>query len=140
MNIDTSLNSIFNLTPPIEGEFISNIRTTDTNIPEDKSLTSDCDQVRSNLYKLLEISQDALEESLEIAKQSEAPRAFEVVSNMIKQISDVNMQILDIHAKKQKLIIPEKEINTTTNITNNSVFCGTSKDLNEMINKLTKGT
>lgn len=138
MNIDTNLNSIFNLSSPIEGEFISNIRTI-TSAPEDNSLTSDCDQVRANLYKLLEISQDALEESLEIAKQSEAPRAFEVVSNMIKQISDVNMQILDIHAKKQKLVAPEKET-TTTNITNNAVFCGTSKDLNEMINKLTKGS
>lgn len=137
MNIDTNLNSIFNIAAPIEGEFISSIRS--INIPEDNSLSGDCDQVRTNLYKLLEISQDALEESLEIAKQSEAPRAFEVVSNMIKQISDVNMQILDIHTKKQKLSAPEKET-TTTNITNNAVFCGTSKDLNEMINKLTKGS
>lgn len=134
MNIDTKLNGIFNLSPALEGEFTSDMIKVE--IPKGETLEYDSATIRNNLYELLVIGKDALESSLEIAKQSEAPRAFEVVSNMIKQLADVNMQIMDIHNKKQRLSKDDKEI--VTNVTNNAIFCGTSKDLNEMINKLTK--
>jgi hypothetical protein len=131
-NIDKTLNNLFNL-PVIEGEFMTENQTI---IPINNSLESDCDNTRDNLYQLLQTGQDALESALEIAKDSENPRAFEVVGNLIKQLSDINHQIIDIHAKRQKLEPKEGMTNITNN---NAIFCGSTAELNTMITKLTKG-
>ena len=70
--------------------------------------------------------------------QSEHPRAFEVVGNLIKQLADVNQQLMDIHQQKQKLDEPSKaEKSKVTN--NNAIFVGSTAELNKMIKNMTKG-
>jgi hypothetical protein len=86
----------------------------------------------------LDAGQEALESALEIAKQSEHPRAFEVVGNLIKQLADINHQLLDVHTKKQRLGAKEPE-QKATNVTNNSIFVGSTSELSKLIDKMNKG-
>jgi len=134
MNIDDKLNEVFNL-EPVDGDFISKRGV--VLVPTDNAVENDCDYSRNNLYGLLQSGQDALESALEIAKQSENPRAFEVVGNLIKQLADINHQLLDVHIKKQRMTT--KEVDKATSITNNSIFVGSTTELNKFINNMNKG-
>ena len=68
---------------------------------------------------------------LEVAKESEHPRAFEVLGNMIKQISDVNDKLLDVNIKMQKAK-SQDEVKQLENTTNN-LFVGTTTELQRML-------
>lgn len=136
MNIDDKMNDIFDL-KPIQGELIT--KNNEVIVPKDEAIEYDCDKTRNNLHSLLQSGQDALNYAIDIAKDSENPRAFEVVGNLMKNLADINHQLLDIHIKKQKMSTKEQE-KVAGNITqNNTVFVGTSSDLNKMIEKMTKG-
>jgi|688.fasta_scaffold00052_3 hypothetical protein len=135
MNIDKKLNDVFDLTP-MDGDLIT--RQGIVVPPKDNAVNYDCEQTRGNLYGLLQSGQDALDAALEIAKQSEHPRAFEVVGNLIKQLADINHQLLDVHTKKQKLVTKEPE-QKATNVTNNSIFVGSTAELSKLIDKMNKG-
>ena len=75
----------------------------------------------------------ALEGALNIALLTENPKAFEVVGSLMKQLADINHQILDVNVKKNKT---NKEDNPQVTVNNNSLFVGTTKDLNNIINGL----
>ena len=81
--------------------------------------------------------QEALNAALEVAKQSEHPRAFEVVGNLMKQLADVNQQLMDLHQQKAKLDAPSKE--GGAKVTNNAIFVGSTSELNKLIQNMTKG-
>lgn len=112
-------------------------------VPETNSLDEkvdyDYEQTRNNLHGLLAQGQEALLYALEIAKQSEHPRAFEVVGNLVKQLADVNHQLLDLSEKKQKLSNKDKKEETATSVTNNAIFVGSTAELNNMLKNLNKG-
>jgi len=65
----------------------------------------DYNYARENYYNLIERNQDAVEEMLEIAKQSEHPRAFEVVGQLIKSGLDANKELMTLHKTKKELSI-----------------------------------
>ena len=136
MNTDEILSEVFDIAPMQKTELI----TKDGEIISDAKdkIESDYDVTRSNLRSLLTTGQDALVQALEVAKQSEHPRAFEVVGNLMKQLADVNQQLMDLHQQKQKLDAPAKgEANKVTN--NNAIFVGSTAELNKLIHKMNKG-
>ena len=90
----------------------------------------DYNYARENYYNLIERNQDAIEEMLEIAKQSEHPRAFEVVGQLIKSGLDANKELMGLHKTKKELSI-EKGGHTTT--VNNAVFVGSTADLQKLL-------
>ena len=90
----------------------------------------DYNYARENYYNLIERNQDAIEEMLEIAKQSEHPRAFEVVGQLIKSGLDANKELMSLHKTKKELSI-EKGGHTTT--VNNAVFVGSTADLQKLL-------
>jgi hypothetical protein len=92
----------------------------------------DYEKTRQNLHILLEQGQDALMCALEVAKSSEQPRAFEVVGALMKQLSDINHQLLDLSDKRQKMD-KKKEEPPPANVTNNAIFVGSTDALNKMI-------
>ena len=106
----------------------------------DKELIdADTNHVRSNMYSLLQQGQDALQYALELAKQSDSPRAFEVVGTLMKNLSDMNLQLLDTHEKKQKLSSKKTEEQGPQKVVNNSiVFQGSTKDLYHMLQNMKK--
>ena len=65
--------------------------------------TSDYEYSRETYYDLIEKGKDALEDMINVARESEHPRAFEVLSGMIKNISDVNDRLMDLNKKKKEL-------------------------------------
>ena len=72
-------------------------------MPEINGMEEDTDfkYTRENLYNLLERGQDAVEELLEIAKQSEHPRAFEVVGQLIGKLTETNKELMGLHKTKK---------------------------------------
>ena len=90
----------------------------------------DYNYARENYYNLIERNQDAIEEMLEIAKQSEHPRAFEVVGQLIKSGLDANKELMTLHKTKKELSIEKG--NSTTNV-NNAVFVGSTAELQKLL-------
>ena len=89
----------------------------------------DYNYARENYYNLIERNQDAVEEMLEIAKQSEHPRAFEVVGQLIKSGLDANKELMSLHKTKKELSI---ETNSGVNV-NNAVFVGSTAELQKLL-------
>lgn len=142
--IDNNLSQIFDMEPVKQGEVI--MASGEVVVPEstvqDEKIDYDYDKTRANLHSLLSQGQEALMHALEVAKSSEHPRAFEVVGNLVKQLSEVNAQLLDIHEKKQKLDgkTGKKDEVSTKNVTNNNaIFVGSTTELNKMIKKMNTG-
>ena len=135
------LNEIFDVAS-IEGEVIT--KAGEVIVPEsnsvDDNIDYDYEKSRANLHNLLNQGQEALIYALEVAKSSEHPRAYEVVGNLVKQLADVNHQLMDLSEKKQKLSKKQEENNTKpSSVTNNAIFVGSTNELKQMLHNLNKG-
>jgi len=137
MKIDDNLSEIFNMTPieKVTGELIV-AETGEIIESQDQKIESDYDKTRANLLDLLNKGQDALTTALAVAKQSEHPRAFEVVGNLMKQVADINSQLMDLHQQKQKIDEPKGGAKI---VTNNAIFVVSTSELNILIDKMNKG-
>ena len=137
MKINDSLSEVFDITPIAKTDVIVN----EVEVIDDKNnrIESDYDTTRTNLRSLLTTGQEALIQALEVAKQSEHPRAFEVVGNMMKQLADVNQQLMDLHQQKQKLDAPVSGGSKKEVTNNNVIFTGSTAELNKLIKNMSKG-
>jgi hypothetical protein len=91
-------------------------------------LKKDYEYTRGNLYSLIEKGQEAVDGILELAQQSDQPRAFEVAGQLIKHVGDVADKLVDLQKKVNDIENPKgstKEVNTT----NNTMFVGSTADL-----------
>jgi len=104
---------------------------------EEKKIKDDYEYSRDTYYELIEKGRESLELMIEVARESEHPRAFEVLSNMIKGIADVNDKLMDLN-KKNKDINQKDEPKQLGNTTNN-LFVGTTTDLQRLIQNETQG-
>jgi len=93
-------------------------------------IKNDYDYARENYYNLVENGNVALEDLIELAKQSEHPRAYEVVGQMIKTLGDTTSQITTLHEKQMKLNASKPE-----KVTNNNLFVGSATDLLDLIKR-----
>lgn len=99
------------------------------------SVSSDAELARSNIKGLLNLGNRAIESALEIAIQSETPRSYEVLATMLKTVSDMNSQLLDVHEKKRKILeksTDEEKKLQSGNVTN-VAFIGTTAEMNALI-------
>jgi hypothetical protein len=108
---------------------IEPIEITNTEIieaePKD-SIDDDAEYARQNIRGLIEKGNDAANHIVEIAKQSEHPRAFEVAAGLLKSLADMNKDLLEIQKRKRDL----RPAETTNNINvDKAVFVGSTKDL-----------
>jgi hypothetical protein len=136
---DDKLRNVFGIEPVIEGELVTKHNEVILpNLPNNEKIDYDYDKSRNNLHSLLQSGQEALMHALEVAKSSEHPRAFEVVGNLVKQLADVNQQLLDLHKQKQKLDNPNptKREEPAKSVTNNAIFVGSTAELNKIINDM----
>ena len=97
-----------------------------------KDLQLDYNQVRGNLKNLIGTGKDAIDGILNVAIESDAPRAYEVASQMIKTVSEMNKDLIELHQKMKNITKEEIEINNTTN---NSIYVGSTRDLQDLINQ-----
>tara|TARA_A100001388_G_C28327147_1_gene292699 strand:+ start:152 stop:511 length:360 start_codon:yes stop_codon:yes gene_type:complete len=98
---------------------------------EKDNVSSDYDYSRETYYELIEKGKDALENMIEVARESEHPRAYEVLSGMIKNVSDVNDRLMDLN-KKQKEMDRKDDVKQVENQQNN-YFLGSTTDIQKML-------
>ena len=100
--------------------------------PSDKLEDVDADYKyqRENFYNLVERGQDAIEGILEIAKESEHPRTYEVAGNLIKQVAEVTEKLGELQEKMKRL----KEVpNTAPKNVTNALFVGSTAELQKVL-------
>jgi len=94
---------------------------------------------RENMYHIIERGRDAMDELLEIAKAEESPRAFEVFGQLLKNMTDTQEKLMELHRKKQ--IIENdgerQEVTKAQNVTN-ALFVGSTADLLKLVKRETK--
>ena len=94
-------------------------------------LTSDYNYSREQYHNLIDKGNEALEELMSVAKESESPRAFEVTAQLLRTISDTTKELLQLQKIKKEV---EKEIKDPRTV-NNSLFIGSTKELQDLLNK-----
>ena len=100
---------------------------------------TDFQYARENLYHIIERGRDAMDELLEIAKSEESPRAFEVFGQLLKNMTDSQEKLMELHQRKQKLENDgdREEVTRAQNVTN-ALFVGSTADLLKLVKKETK--
>ena len=93
-----------------------------------KNIKDDYDYSRETYYDLLEKGKQSLELMIEVARESEHPRAFEVLSGMMKNMADINDKLMDLNKKNKD--INKEDIKQ---VTNNNVFLGSTADLQKLL-------
>jgi DNA-binding PadR family transcriptional regulator len=100
---------------------------------DEKNISTDYEYSRDTYYELIEKGRESLELMIEVARESEHPRAFEVLSGMIKNISDVNDKLMDLNKKNKDIKQEPKQIGQEGGTTNNNVFIGSTADLQRIL-------
>ena len=100
---------------------------------------TDFQYARENMYHIIERGRDAMDELLEIAKAEESPRAFEVFGQLLKNMTDSQEKLMELHQKKQKLESDgdRQEVTRAQNVTN-ALFVGSTAELLKLVKKETK--
>ena len=137
MKIDENLSEVFEIAPMTNTEVIT--KEGQVISPSNNKIEDDYEISRNNLREILTQGQQALNKALEVAQQSEHPRAFEVVGNLMKQLADINQQLLDLHQQKAKLDAPKGEGAKKEVTNNNVIFTGSTAELNKLIKNMSKG-
>ena len=102
---------------------------------ENKDVQKDYEYTRGNLYSLIEKGQETLNGIMDLADQTQSPRAYEVAGQIIKSVADTTDKLLDLQ-KKLKDIDEEKK--GPTSVTNNAMFVGSTAELQKMLKEMNK--
>ena len=126
------LDKTFNITPEvIEEEPVEKIEKIKPPRLTQDDITKDYEYTRGNLYSIIEKGQEAINGILELAQDSEMPRAYEVAGQLIKSVSDATDKLMDLQ-KKLKDVNEEKETKGPTTV-NNSLFVGSTAELQKFL-------
>jgi|TARA_Y100000022_G_scaffold177840_1_gene168010 hypothetical protein len=98
-----------------------------------EDIKKDYEYTRGNLYSIIEKGQEALNGVLELAQESEMPRAYEVAGQLIKNVADATDKLLDLQ-KKLKDVEEETQAKGPTNVTN-ALFVGSTAELSKLLKK-----
>lgn len=118
----------------IEKEIVSEPSSIVKKSPQkgDSESDYDYDYTRGQLYSLIEKGQEAIDGILEIAQQSDSPRAFEVAGQLIKNVADTTDKLLDLQQKMKKL--KEEDPSAPRSVTNNNtLFVGSTAELQKLL-------
>lgn len=98
----------------------------------EEQVEEDVAEARQNLGNAIELSQQAVQDMLTIAQQSQHPKAYEVLNSMIKTYADVSMGLVDLQMKRQRLEGKKKQEDGQQTI-NNNLFVGSTAELQKML-------
>jgi len=124
------LNETFNVSDDIvKAEVVK--KELDTMKSNYDDVKKDYEYTRGNLYSIIEKGQEALNGVLELAQESEQPRAYEVAGQLIKSVSDATDKLMDLQ-KKLKDVEEEKQSKGPSTV-NNALFVGSTAELAKML-------
>lgn len=116
---------------------VSSVPATVSPKPEKSQAASDHEYARENIYDAIGKGQEALENLIELARESESPRSYEVVATLIKTISDASTNLLNVHKQLKEIdATPAATNGTTSVVTNNAVFVGSTAELAKALKDL----
>ena len=106
------------------------------NQTEDEKADNDFKYARENMNDVIEKGRDAMEERIDITKSEESPRAFEVFGQLLKNMTDAQEKLMDLHQKKNRLKSEgeRQEVTKAQNVTN-ALFVGSTADLLKLVKK-----
>jgi hypothetical protein len=100
-------------------------------------IKKDYEYTRGNLYSLIEKGQEAINGILELAQESEMPRAYEVAGQLIKSVADATDKLMDLQKKLKD--IEEEKITKGPTTVNNALFVGSTADLAKFLKQQSQG-
>lgn len=132
-----SLNDAFN----VEGEIIpveskSEIEKIEAIASTVDDIKKDYNYTRGNLYSLIEKGQEAINGILELAQESEMPRAYEVAGQLIKNVADATDKLMDLQKKLKD--IEEEKVGKGPTTVNNALFVGSTAELAKLLKQQTQ--
>jgi len=125
------LNDAFNVESEVVPEKTKEIQKVEEAASSVQDVKKDYEYTRGNLYSIIEKGQEALNGILELAQESEMPRAYEVAGQLIKSVSDATDKLIDLQ-KKLKDIEEEKPVRGPSTV-NNALFVGSTADLQKLL-------
>ena len=137
-NLDDAFNVEVSETP--EGgcatrkDQLANVTSTGLTKPDrltKDDITKDYEYTRGNLYSIIEKGQEAINGILELAQDSEMPRAYEVAGQLIKSVTDATDKLMDLQ-KKLKDVEEEKQSKGPSTV-NNALFVGSTAELQKLL-------
>ena len=131
--IDEKLNELLGIAEDVTYQKeVTTKPKTELVVPDDKDPEIDFETGRKNLYNLIDKGNEAIDGILNLAKEGEHPRAYEVAGQLIKTVSEVSQNLLDLQDKLKKV----KEVpNTGPKNVTNALFVGSTTELQKMLKK-----
>jgi len=125
------LNDAFNVESEVVPEKTKEIQKVEEAASSMQDVKKDYEYTRGNLYSIIEKGQEALNGILELAQESEMPRAYEVAGQLIKNVADATDKLIDLQ-KKLKDIEEEKPVRGPSTV-NNALFVGSTAELQKLL-------
>jgi len=125
------LDDAFNVTSEIVPTENSEVGITKPERHVKTDIEKDYDYTRGNLYSIIEKGQEAINGILELAQDSEMPRAYEVAGQLIKSVSDATDKLMDLQKKLKD--VEEEKASKGPSTVNNALFVGSTAELAKML-------
>ena len=136
--VDDKLNDIFDVQGKIVEQALVSVEQPKqeviSGVPNDESIDADYEYARENLKLFIEQGKVAMENIIFLAKEGESPRAYEVVGQLIKTLSDTNKDLLDLGKKVKDLKSKKDDTQQPQHVTN-ALFVGSTAELQKLIGK-----
>ena len=139
--VDLKLDGLFDL--DVDDNSFIEVAPDETDVvesnPKEREVDTEEDYVKSrdNYYKLIAKGNDAMEYVLDVAKQTDKARDFEVFGQLLKQTSEINKELIDLQIRMENLKSIERKGNPTK--VTNALFVGSTADLQKLINGKSDG-
>ena len=102
----------------------------------DNSARNDFESARANIHEVIQNNQEAMDKLLEIASQSQHPRAFEVLAKLMDTQINANKELLELQCKIREIDAAEASTNPSSQTINNNLFVGSTAELQKMIKEM----
>lgn len=124
------LDDVFNITSNTISKEVEKVPEVKPSISINDDIKKDYEYTRGNIYSIIEKGQQAINQVLELASESDSPRAYKVVGQLIKNVSDATDKLIDLQ-KKLKDLEDIKSPKSSTNVTN-ALFVGSTAELSKL--------
>ena len=121
------LNQILNIQPDADRQYLPMVQDR----PEDPTIQNDFDYARENLMDVIGKGQEALFDLMDVAKQSQHPRAYEVLATMMNTMVSASKDLVDLQAKKKKIM--EDDPSASPQQVTNNLFVGSTAELQKYL-------
>ena len=125
------LNDAFNVSADLVPTESTEVGISKPERHERNDIEKDYEYTRGNLYSIIEKGQEAINGILELAQDSEMPRAYEVAGQLIKSVSDATDKLMDLQKKLKD--VEEEKVSKGPNTVNNALFVGSTAELAKML-------